>query len=239
MHKQIIIGVPGYWETRTEILAAVADKSGGFLCLANRLMGTSTKDVYTLDIYDYDPQLAAAFRIVGRPWIRESDLDRIAAHRHTLYVLSADVSMEWARRMLKVGCALLQAGGIAVKVESTGIAHSADKWMEFARSGDLFQLYRAFVTLIKGSEYFYSCGMHNFGLPDVSVGSNLGPDDAARLLNQFTCFVLSENPALADGETFSVAAGASRYRLKKERCELYPHDDPFYNPFGRWHLIEI
>jgi hypothetical protein len=147
--------------------------------------------------------------------------------------------MEWARRMLRVGCALLQAGGIAVKVESTGIAHSADKWMEFARSGDLFQLYRAFVTLIKGSEYFYSCGMHNFGLPDVSVGSNLGPDDASRLLNQFNCFVLSENPALADGETFSVAAGASRYGLKKERCELYPHDDPFYNPFGRWHLIEI
>jgi hypothetical protein len=239
MGKQIIIGVPGYWETRAEILAAVADKSDGFLCLANILMDTSTKDAYTLDIYDHDPQLAAAFSVAGCSWIQQPDLDRIAAHKHTLYVLSPGVSVKSAQRMLKVGHALLQAGGIAVKVESTGIAHSADRWMEFTRSGDLYQLYCAFVTLIRGSEYFYSCGMHNFGLPDVSASLKLSPDTASKLMNQFNCFVLFENPSLVDGEIFSVAASAPRYRLKRERCELYHRDDPFYNPLGRWHLIQM
>jgi hypothetical protein len=239
MGKQIIIGVPGYWETRAEILSAVADKSDGFLCLANILMDSSTKDAYTLDIYEHDPQLAAAFSIAGRSWIRQPDLDRIAAHKHTLYVLSPGVSVEFAQRMLKVGHALLKAGGIAVKVESTGIAHSADKWMEFTRSGDLFQLYYAFVTLIKGNEYFYSCGMHNFGLPDVSISFKLTPNDAAEVMNRFNCFVLLENPTLVDGETFSTAASAPRYRLKKEVCGLYHRDDPFYNPLGRWHLVQV
>jgi hypothetical protein len=140
--------------------------------------------------------------------------------------------------MLKVGHALLQAGGIAVKVESTGIAHSADMWTEFARSGTLSQLYWAFVALIRGKEYYYSCGMHDFGLPDVATGSNLSPDTASQLMNQFNYFVLSEDPTLVDGETFSAAAGAPRYRLKRERCELYHRDDPFHNPLGRWHLVQ-
>ena len=239
MGKQIIIGIPGYWETRAEILAAIADKSDGFLCLANILMDTSTKDAYTLDIYDHDPELAAAFRLAGRSWIAQPDLDRIAAHRHTLYVLSPAVSVKSGQQMLRVGDALLRAGGIAVKVESTGIAHSAEKWMEFTRSGDLYQLYRAFVTLIRGSRYFYSCGMHNFGLPDVSTSLKLSPDTASKLMNQFNGFVLFENPTLMDGEIFSVAAGAPRYRLKMERCELYHRDDPFHNPLGRWHLVQV
>lgn len=239
MGEQIIIGVPGCWDTRAEIVAAIAERSDGFLCLANILMDTSTKNAYTLDIYGHDPQLASAFSIAGRSWIKQPDLDRIAAHRHTLYVLSPGVSVESAQRMLNVGRSLLQAGGIAVKVESTGIAHSADTWVEFTRSGDLYQLYRAFVTLIRGREYFYSCGMHNFGLPDVSTSPKLSPDTASRLMNQFNCFVLFENPTLVDGEIFSVDARAPRFRLKLEGCELYHREDLFYNPLGRWHLVQM
>lgn len=77
MGKQIMLGVPGYWENRAEILAAVADRSDGFLCLANTPMDTSTKDAYTLDICHHDPRLAAAFRKAGRAWMEQPDLDRL------------------------------------------------------------------------------------------------------------------------------------------------------------------
>ena len=239
MGKQIIIGVPGLWETRSDIVRAIASKSGGFLFAGLVLMNTATKDSYTLEVYDHDPELAHAFEIAGRTHLTKEDIERIAVHRSTLYVLSSDVSVEDARRMLGVGRALLSAGGLAVKVESTGVAHSAAQWNAYAESDDSFQLYCAFVTLVGGVEYNYSCGMHNFGLPDTSVDSQLGLEEGADLINRFNYFQLAESPLLADGHTFSVTAEAPPYKLKKEICELYGPDEPFHNPFGRWHLIPI
>ena len=237
MGKQIIIGVPGLWETRSDIVKAIASKSGDFIFAGLVLMNTATKDSYTLEVYDRDPGLAHAFEIAGRSLLIKEDIQKIAAHRSTLYVLSSDVSVEDARRMLGVGRALLNAGGLAVKVESTGVAHSAAQWNAYAESNDLFQLYCAFVMLIGGDEYNYSCGMHNFALPDTSVDCQLGLEEGPDLINRFNYFQLAGSPVLADGDTFSATVDAPRYRLKKEICEAYEPDHAFHNPFGRWHLV--
>ncbi len=232
----IIIGVPGHWPSRQDIVTSIAERSGGFLFAGMVLMEIATKKAYQLVINERDAQLAKAFEIAGQGTFTAEQLKRIESHTYTLYALSKDVSIEACRDMLKVGKALIESGGYAVKVESAGLAHTGETWKQLAESENLFDLYRAFVTLVGANEYYYSCGMHNFGLEDTTVGRDLPPEEAASLMNCFNHWRLAENPTLNDGETFSVSHDAPHYRLRKRRCERFREEDSFHNPFGIWHL---
>lgn len=79
------------------------------------LMNIQTKKGCTLEIEDHNPQLQEVFRIAGGGRIPPDALAAIGKHQFTLYVLSGDVSVDEARDMMKVGEALLNSGGLAVK----------------------------------------------------------------------------------------------------------------------------
>jgi len=234
MDAKIIIGIPGPWATRTDIVTTIAQRSGGFVFAGLVLMDTVTNQGFTLEVYDHDPTLHEAFRLAGGGRISDADIRAIAQHRHTLYCISSVVSLEAARQMLRVGVGLLDAGGLAVKVESSGVAHNATRWRELAASEQLFDVYTAFVSLIGGSDCFYSCGMHSFGLPDAAVPRDLDAKEAARLLNIFNHYLVAERPSLGDGHTFSVAPDAPRFRLRKTTCDIYEPRHAFHNPHGIW-----
>lgn len=239
MGASIIIGVPGHWPSRREVVTSIAERSGGFLFAGMVLMEIATKKAFQLAIYEKDAHLAKAFEIAGQGTFSPDQLRRIESHTYTLYALSNDVSNEACRDMLRVGKALIQSGGCAVKVDSAGLAHTSETWKQWAESENLFDVYRAFVILVGAAEQYYSCGMHNFGLEDTTVGRELPPDEAADLMNCFNHWRLSENPAVKDGETFSVSCDAPHYRLRKRRCEWFEEKDSFHNPFGIWHLEPV
>lgn len=239
MSEQIIIGVPGVWRSQAEAAHALYVQNQNYIYAGFSLMDTATQDVAFVEMQEYDPRLVDVFETLGDSSITDQELEKIARHRSTLWVLSPDVSIAQARRMMEVGTTLLKAGGLAVKVETSGVAHSALRWNEYAASDDLQPMYCAYVNLIEGGEYFYSCGMHNFGLPDVSTSNELGATEAAKLLNQFNTYQLEELPQLDDGDYFSLDENERRYKLSFEACEAYEPEHPFYNPFGRWHLRQL
>jgi len=239
---RIILGIPGKWPTRSDLVRAIAEFSEGYLFAGNVLMNVKSQASWTVDVYEHDPKLRRAFEVAGQGLIDEPMLDQIGLHTQTLYVIGEEAGLEPARAMLDVGRALLDAGGLAVKVESCGTAHDAKTWRSLAETAALPpSLYRALVVLVgKGSrDVFYSCGMHHFGLPDTTVDASVGPDDAATVMNRFNVYQMSESPTLRAGHTFSVAADAPRYRLEQRPCEQFPEGDPFHNPDGYWHLTPI
>ncbi len=235
----IILGIPGRWTDRTDIVAAIAQRSEGFICTGTVLYNTATRDSYHIDVYDHDPALARAFALAGRHSLTETDLRLIADHTYTLYIIGNGGSPDAARRMMQAAAGILRAGGLAVKIETTGKAHSISDWMALANAQEPAALYRAYVTLIEGNDSFYSCGMHNLGLPDAIVAGKRAPGDAATLLETFLLYLLLEQPRLRDGHTFSVDTDAPRYKLRHVTCTLYDRDDPFYNPYGMWQLSKL
>jgi uncharacterized protein YegJ (DUF2314 family) len=148
-----------------------------------------------------------------------------------------ECSLERARGMMAASVHLLDAGGVGVKVESAGAAHAPDRWRYHARSGATLSLYRCFVTLVGGTsaDFHYSCGMHNFGLPDVSVDGSVPVEVAADILTTFNHWNLIERPALREGTWFSAGAGEAAFAAT-HHAYGYDADDPLNNPFGRWHL---
>ncbi|MBI1760126.1 MAG: DUF4261 domain-containing protein [Acidobacteria bacterium] len=239
MSEQIIIGVPGVWKSQAEVSQALVAQNNNYIFAGFTLMDTASQDVSFVEMQDYDPRLVDVFETLGDASITDQELQKIAQHHSTLWVLSPEVSISQARRMMNVGMTLLKAGGLAIKVETSGVAHSATRWNEFANADALQPMYCAYVNLIEGDDYFYSCGMHNFGLPDVSVTNQIGAVEATNLLNHFNTYQLEDLPQLDDGDYFSLDETARRYRLTFEACEVYEPEHPFYNPFGRWHLLKL
>ena len=232
-----VIGIPGRWPSRSDIVTSIASRSGGYLFAGMAMVKIGTKDGFTLEVYDRDPNLKNAFAIAGGGRFTDDDLDAIASHTFTLYLAADVVSVDAAKKLLHAANGLLKAGGLAVKIESTGVAHRADQWDEFCAHEHFGNLLGAYVTYVGGNGIYYSCGMHNLGHPDAFVDDAIPPDDAARLLSTFVGYLLVENPKLSDRETFSVDVDAPRYRLFHEPCTTYEAGDLFHNPFGMWKLI--
>ena len=231
-----IIGVPGMWPTRSDIVSSIAKSSGGYLLAGAIMMHIETKTIFQVDVYDYDENLVEAFRLAGGGKIVAEDLKRIADHTFCVYLIAEGGSVESARRTVAAGEALLKSGGLGVKIESAGLAHSAATWGQFAAEDLLGNLLKAFVTFIGDGEVYYSCGMHNLGYPDCLIEASISPTDAANLLHTFLGYLLIENPNLTSGETFSIDAESPYYRMSKDLCSMFTPDDPFHNPYGIWKL---
>lgn len=194
------------------------------------------KEGYKLEVHDYDADLAKAFEIAGRPRMGQADIQAIRSHTFTLYLIATGGSTEHAQKVLNVGCGLLQAGGLAVKVETTGKAHSSKDWLALAAANNETALYHAFITLIGGNGRYYSCGMKNLGYRDAIVEGDISSKEASRLLQNFLLYVLIEKPAIGDGHTFSETQDSRHYRLHAMHCDTYPSRHLFYNPFGMWQI---
>lgn len=234
---QTVLGIPGRWSSRSDIVTSIVSRSGGYLFAGMVMKKIGANDIFTLEIDEHDPNLKNAFSIAGRGRLTDSDLEAIDSHTFTIYLASEGGSVEAAKKLLHAGNALLKSGGLAVKIDSTGTAHRADQWEEYCAKDHLGNLLKAYVTYIGSKGVFYSCGMHNLGCSDAVVEAKIAPNDAAKLLHAFVGYLLVENPKLKDRETFGVDADAPRYRLFHEPCTRYEAGNLFHNPFGVWKLV--
>jgi len=234
----IVLGIPGKWKDRTDIVTSIVQHSGGYLFAGKVLMHVESKTSFELDTYDHDPDLAEKVRWGGMGQIPEEDLAALEEHTFTLYLLSYETGRETVERMMDAAVALLDAGGLVVKIENAGFSVSAATWRQHASLKAAYSLFRSMITLVTADGQHFTCGMGAFDLPDCTV---LGCDlqTAFETTIEFCCYVMDEAPQLAEGNTFSIAEGAPRFRLSFEDYTHYPEGDPFHNPHGQWVLTPV
>lgn len=236
---EIVLCVPGPWRSRPEFLQQVIalDPPGTYMFAASVLADISAKDHVQVEYCEADSEVGERFRNAGQGKISADTLEQIAAHRIYVLIYFETAVPAQRERIIHYTQLIRRLGGLGVKVESSGTAHSWDLWFSLLGTGDTFDLYCAFVTLIGAVDHFYSCGMHQFGMPDCSV-SNLGsPADAAGLMNRFNMWQLVETPDLETGHTFSLTPESLHYRLTLREDLEHPADDLFHNPNGIWDLV--
>lgn len=232
-----VLCIPGEWPERQALLERIIRDSDGYLSIGHLIMHVDTRDTFELHFEDADPRLAQAFASAGRHWEGSAEMDRIATHASVVYLVGDGGSRESAERLMLAGEGLLKAGGLGVKVESSGVAHSPDAWRKLVAARHLFGVHDAFVVYVRGAQV-YSCGMHHFGLPEAMV-DEADSDNAAELLRTFTRYLLDEHPTIIAGQTFSTAADAPVYRIVEGVPIEYDADSLFNNPFGMWRLEPV
>jgi hypothetical protein len=237
--QTIVIGIPGKWKNREEIINAIAKDSGGYIFAGMMLMNSKSGESFGLEIYEHDPKLQEAFEYASMGKMTAEELQAIGEHTFTLYVIGTAGSIDFAQKMMKVTQALLKTGGIGVKVETTGKAFTREQWNAICGLADMGRYYDAFVTKLRmEDDIFYTCGMHNLGLKDTVVGA-VDLDIASYTLDIFSIYQIMEQPDMKAGESFSASAESPEFRIFEEKDNRYPEDDAFYNKKGLWVLKPI
>lgn len=237
MNNDLIVCIPGPWESRTAFIESLITATRGEFMFAGMLLAhPKSKDHVRLDFYEPHDQMAKAFSYAGQGKLSDETLSKIAQHKSVVYLhFPLDIASQ-RPRLVKFTEVIGQCGGIAVKLESSGVAHEWDRWFSLLRSENPFDTYCACAVLTADEDHYYSCGLHHFGLPDAQISRSVDVEEAADLLNRFNYYRIDENPLLDSGHTFSLSADGPRYRMELLADNRHPEDDPFHNSHGLWNL---
>ncbi len=227
-----VLCIPGPWKDHNAFATAIAE-AGRYLCAGGMLIDLQSQSAFNYTFEIADKRMAQAFRAAG-PQLTENLLKQIERHRSVLYLISFELNLAGANALMHAAAAVLNAGGLAIKVETAGLAHTAAQWQEFCGAQAKHSAHQAFVVYVSGSTS-YSCGMHNFGLFDATVASPQA-NDAVELLRNFNWYQITETPQLEAGQSFATQQTGPIYRLALAANRFTP-TDPFYNAFGIWQLI--
>ncbi|WP_419689115.1 hypothetical protein ACN22W_19955 [Burkholderia theae] len=170
--------------------------------IAEFATGFGIDDAYS--VAEPDERMSRSFevcrdRVAADAWTPADD-EAVGTHQSVLYVLGPRMTRENAVRA-SIGALflvdrLIDAGAVAVKGESAGVAHGLHRWRELIRMGavatdadDALAQNRvcrlAFALRPLASDgYFESVGFHLAGLPDVQVPRSRGSDrDAVAVID--------------------------------------------------------
>ncbi len=237
-----ILCIPGKWKDRNDIMLSIVDSNKGKYIFAGLvLFDTEREKAYELLIEERDVQVNTAFRFAGAVTeMKNEEFEQIDQHTFVIYLKGETGDLESAAAIAKATGALLKAGGLGVKVETSGKAFSKEAWMELVEPFEEGNLYELFVLdcISDGDETVYSCGMHNLGFKDTIV-SNEEFQKGVDLIRLFGCYQLADKPTIEAGQTFSMTADAPRYRIKIEDHQPNEDHERFRNPYGMWRLEKL
>jgi uncharacterized protein YegJ (DUF2314 family) len=237
MERELIICIPGPWADRNILLRQIITRQppGRFMLVGGMLADLAEKDHVAVDFCEADSRMVDSFRTAGQGSLSESLLGALEQHLSVLYLHFPLDIVAQRERILKFTRLIRELGGIAVKLESSGIAHAWEKW-ETRLAGSLFDLYCATTVLVGDEDDYYSCGMHHFGLPECSIPRTIKIETAAELMNRFNAWRINESPDLVADEVLSIESGSPAFRLSRTPDDRHHEDDLFYNPHGVWRL---
>lgn len=231
---EIVLCIPGPWATRSQLVESIFKNSDGYIFAGMILMHIETNQSFELEFDGSDERMLSAFQTSGPHWNNTPEMELIATHKSICYLISKGGSIESAHAIMNAANALLNAGGYGVKVESSGIAHPPKDWREQCQYNYLYKSHSSYVVYVT-SEKTYSCGMHNFGLPDAIIHSSES-ENPPELLKVFTRYLLTESPEIKDGQTFSVDSDSPNYKINAHPSIDYGENSLYNNPYGTWLL---
>ena len=226
--------VPGPWRDSRELVLALrergvsADPAGA---------GPIAPGHISVDIVE-DDQLAAAFKWGRSGALQDELLARVAGCTRAALIECGFRLDEAPGRVAELGRALREAGGVLVRMEASGSASAWEPWLEQLDSGIARRIYASAVLLVRDDDdVMFTCGMHQFDLPDAQIASR-DPSEAMAWLDEFCVYQLAEQPALLSGHTFRPDEDAPRRKFERWPDHRHRPNDGRHNPFGLWRFLE-
>lgn len=236
---KIILGIPGHWKSRDEFKEALTRNGNGYIYMGSHIGCLENPgEFYEVDISDYNPYITEAIEVGGHGLFSKEDINQLKTHNSVIYLIGDGGSIDKVLKIMDVASALLNAGGIAVNVESSGRARTKEDWLDITKSKEISRVFTAFIQMSRTENAYYTTGMHCFGFCDVITSTEgITEMEVANLFKLFCLYILEENPKINDGQTFSLDLNSPFYLLKQGKCTMFEEDDPFFNPYGVWHML--
>lgn len=236
--SSITLVIPGVWEDEKELLKQFREND--YLVLGNILRSLEEPYNFNFEILSHEQGIENSFYYASRYTFDQEILNQLNGHNSILILERIDTHIGSLKALLDLSDLVLQLGGIAIKVETTGIAYKASEWNELVTHKDLQTMYSYLVGLVHDTEtnVYYSFGMKTFGLADARVSASIGNERACDTLHEFNLFRLMDSPRLLDGETIALVEEGQVFMLQHNSDTRYEREDIFHNRFGIWELVE-
>lgn len=194
-----------------------------------------------------DPHMERSFgvcwdRVFPKAW-SAADEAAVVKHKAVLYVLSPPMDQQkaaaYSAAALQIVDEMFDAGAIAAKGESAGIAHGVARWRSLAdqarkgaRTSEGLGMTLAVAKACRlafakrplgGDRYYETVGYHLVGLPEIYVAKSRG--------NEWSAVMLMEEIANAMAER-GIEATLRDRKLALSREQDYAEDDFKFNPYG-------
>lgn len=238
--NEIVIAIPGKWENKRELTSALllaSVKTKGYTILANILMNAETGSSFKLAVDAPDEHVAQTFEYLNGVKIDAETFKEIEESTAVLYVLAKNTGLEVVKELITAVSDILRVGGLAVRIDTTGIAHSKEAWLELEKNVEnVVEVHRHFVTLVDYDTYYSSFGMKSFSYPDVVAPSVTNSEEFISALGSLSFYMVAENPVLNSGETYSNGIEAKFFRMDMKADDRYDNTHIYHNSFGVIHL---
>jgi hypothetical protein len=228
--------VPGPWRHAKEVQRALRER--GVSAAPTGRASIKPREI-RVDVVETGG-LADAFRWGRAGQLPEELLARIGACTRAALIEYGSRLDEAPEEVAKVGRALRDAGGLAVRMEASGGASAWEPWLEQLESGSPLRLTGCAVVLVEDDDgLIFTCGMHHFDLPDAQIRTD-DPAEGTKWLDEFCAYQvgIGERPALLSGHAFRPSAEASPRTFERWPDHRHDPNDGRYNPFGLWRFLE-
>lgn len=227
---ETVICIPGIWEDQETVRKTFQNLGEGLILVGDSLFDVKNDISYYFEIYNFDKNLWKSFYFAG---LDKKEAKEVKKHKTTIYIYAKTGNSKSILYFYEIVSKLLNLGGIAVKIESSGLAITNYTWLNKEDTKEAHSMVDLFVSIIYDRENFYSCGMHNFGYPDIWISTN-NKVNIECIIISFLKYLINEKTTIRKGYTFRLNNNTSIYCLGHKQCTVYPKDDLFFNPLGYW-----
>ncbi|WP_211747337.1 hypothetical protein [Paenibacillus sp. Marseille-Q4541] len=221
MNDKLVLCIPGQWKDEEKLVRKLTRKSRGeYAITGGLLLDTKRNRAFEIQIEEHDPQLTEAFYYASKGDFSDKTSQKVEKHTKVIYLSGYMGSPESVQRIIAPVQTLLEAGGIAVKIENSGKAFTPEEWNAIGEEARLDQLLNTMISYMQDEHYFYSCGMHMFGLPDVALSKETDPDASMQVMSQFLYRIMNAGEGTEEKQDEFKLYGATY---------LYNHQEGFFH----------
>ncbi|MES2267715.1 MAG: hypothetical protein V4520_13210 [Bacteroidota bacterium] len=233
-----VICIPLPWSDKVELFSA---SNGKLMILGNFLVDNDAQQHFEVELEGYDKNMQNAFKVAGSVnSVSDEFLATIGNHKSVLYLISKTGNINSAYEMALCANKILMAGGLGIKVETTGNAAEPAQWNDFLSLSLEVACYKCFVvdSIMNKEGEVYTCGMHNLGLKDTIIkGEEF--QESVIILSTFGFYQLIDKPIIRSGQTFQPDLESLLYRITNEDNQPNNDIELFENVFGMWRLNRV
>ncbi|MBS2025181.1 MAG: hypothetical protein JST92_22500, partial [Deltaproteobacteria bacterium] len=154
--------VPGPWRDAVEVTRALSARG-------IPPEGKTGPGSFKIQIIE-DDALAAAFAWGRHGPLAKELIARVGECSRAALIEFSGLLHEQAASVANLGRALRDAGGVAIRMEASGAASAWEPWLERMQSRRASSIYESAVLLIHDDEgVVFTCGMHQFDLPEAQI----------------------------------------------------------------------
>jgi hypothetical protein len=135
VNPEMFICVPGPWEDRSDFARRIfaLEPSGRYTFAGGVLADVQHQDHIQVQFLGRHPRMLEAFEAATRGELPANVASAITSHRSSAYLRFPSNVIEERLRILKFTELAKRIGGIAVKLESSGVGHWWERWFSASR----------------------------------------------------------------------------------------------------------